>query len=410
MRTLTHCLGILCLVLYLSHLSAQDFTITQYDLAEARLMQFAETADGQVYYLYFEFDLGFLTHRLLAFDGTIWTPVSRPCERCINDLLGAADGQLYAAAEEEILRYSTTEDSWSTYLAEPAFRLVSNPAGTITFINTDGAFDYDGTTVTARNNANAPAISSIRAAVYDLNGDLYTIMNGSVYRQDTDGWQALSDISSPLYLALAPDGKVYVSDNFGDTHYYENQSFTENVLDDVFLPFSIGLQGFGINQNGVFWGAAQGLDPALVRHDPSSTTDEIPIEDLIPGSVRLSSVFIASNNLVFVASNSNTYVTTVDDGTVTSVFDLETPELKFSLRPNPSQGRTQLQWDHLSRGTGTVEIFNTIGQRCYRQSVEITAENGQLDLMTSTLPAGNYWLLMRVGNAFGRQQLGTPIK
>jgi hypothetical protein len=393
-------------VLSLSHSSAQDFTITQYDVADAQIMQFAETTDGQVYYLYFDFDLGFLDHRLLAFDGTTWTPVSRPCERCINDLLGAADGQLYAAADEEILRYSTTEDSWSTYLAEPAFRLVSNPAGTITFINTDGAFDYDGTTVTARNNANAPEISNARAAVYDPNGDLYVIMNGSVYRQNTDdGWQALSDITSPLHLALAPDGKVYVTDNFGDIHYYENQSFTENVLDGVFPSFFIGLKGFGINQNGIFWGATQGIGPALIRHDPSTTTDEIPTDDLIPGSNSLTIVFVASNNLVFVASNFTTYVTTVDDGTVTSVFDLKAPELNFSLRPNPSQGRTQRHWDHLPTGTGTVEIFNTIGQRYYRQSVEITGENGQLDLITSALPAGSYWLLMRVGNAFGRQQL-----
>ncbi|MEL7220819.1 MAG: T9SS type A sorting domain-containing protein [Bacteroidota bacterium] len=396
------------LCLFTEMAQTQDFTISQYDLGsdlnDAQLMQFAETADGQVYFLYFYFESGGRDHRLQVFDGSTWTPISRPCESCINQIVGHTDGQLYAAADDEILRYNPTDDSWSTYLDQPAFALLTNSAGTITFINGEGTFDYDGTTISARNNMNLPTISIVNQAVYAPNGDLYAIVNSQFYRQDADGWTALSDVTSPLHLALAPDGKVYVADNFGGIHYYENQVYTSNALPGVFPSF-FGLQGLGISEEGVFWGSTQGTSPSLVRHEPPSTTASIPTTDLIPDAILINDLFVASNNLVFVVSDFRTYVTTVDDGTATSIFQLERPTLDFAVSPNPSEGQMKIQWDQLPAGNGTVEIFNALGQPCYREIIEIVQTEGQLDIVAADLPSGNYWLVLRVGSHLGRQQI-----
>ncbi len=392
-----------------SILHAQEFTITQYQPGGdmnggVQLMQFTETTDGKVYHLYFYFDSGVRNHRVQVFDGNTWNPISRPCERCINHIFGGDDGQLYAASDNGILRYETADDTWSTYLADPAFRLALNPDGQITFLTANGAFDYDGTTVTARNNTNVPDISNLGKALYDLNGDLYTIMNGKVHRQDANGWTALSDVTSPIYLELAPDGKVYVTDNFGGIHYYENQSYTSYAITGVF-PSLAPLKGFAINQNnGVFWGATQGPS-TLRRHERPSTTASIPVLDLIPTGVVINEIFIASNNLVFVVSNFQPYITTIDDGTVTRIFEPATPTLEFSLSPNPSKGHTQVKWRQLPTGSGTIELFNAMGQSCYQAAIQVSQGDGQLDILTAHLPSGNYWVVFRIGKYFGCQQI-----
>ena len=75
--------------------------------------------------------------------------------------------------------------------------------------------------------------------------------------------------------------------------------------------------------------------------------------------------------------------------------------IPFRMYPNPSTGIITVDVADLNLANGTLNVFNTQGQLLY--SADIQAGNLQKTFDFSSLPNGNYYLQLRLGNKQSRQ-------
>lgn len=378
-------------------LIAQNITITQYDLGDqlddASLHQFAEDGEGNVYMRYSYFDSGVRNQRLVRFDGADWEHINVPCDRCLNHLLEGADGELYAAGEElGVIRYVSSSDSWETVVDQEAQWLAVTSVGNLLFVGDTGLFEYDGTTTTALNNANFPMLNLINDGVIDRQDRLYLRSGPNLYRHDSDGWTQLTDIVSPIHLAADPEGKIYISDNFGGVASYDGDTFNEDELSGVFPSF-FGLKELVISSDGVFWAATQGTDPGLIRHEVGGTTASIPIADLVPEGILLNALYVAKNNSVFTTSEFNTVVAKVDDATVTSTDLILAPASTLQIAPNPTSDLARISWEAMNIGVGMVRVYLPSGELLQENIVDFGRQS-RLDCSLVNYPAGPYLVVL----------------
>jgi len=87
-----------------------------------------------------------------------------------------------------------------------------------------------------------------------------------------------------------------------------------------------------------------------------------------------------------------------------STTDKNRTLLNINLYPNPSSSWITVEWNKGDELVAQLEIFDGLGRRIHQQAIE--NRNDQIQIATSTLIAGNYWLLLKDedGRVVAREQ------
>mgnify|MGYP000099784647 CR=1 FL=1 len=405
MKTLIFTLAFLCLA---TTLSAQQVTYTTYDLDtvinDPTLQQFAELEDGTAYMYYRYFASGQRDVAMLEFDGAAWSPIDTLCRSCVRHIVAGPDGMLYVAAGNEGI-YRRANDAWEQVVTEDALHLAFSPDGILHFINIDGVFTFDGSTVAPGNVTGRPDnLNSISVMKFRDDGTLFFIRPGTLYSYtETDGFTTQSQIVSPLHLAGHPDGSMYVADNFGQIGIFRADGFENNAVRGVFTS-GIGLNSFDISSDGVLWGSQQGFSAGVLGYNDPRTTEVLEPSDLIPNAILINKLYAGAGGRVYASSDLRPAIAIIQDE-LTSVFSANRTFLPMTISPNPASGSLLVELELPGNSSGHIYIRDINGRTLRTLAVSGTGHVLRQPVSLRGLKAAVYLVEARFDGAIGTSRL-----
>lgn len=399
---------LLAFVCLIRPLAAQEITFTSYDLSETiddpTLQEFAAFPDGTAYMYYRYFASGQRDVAMVYFDGAEWSPIDTLCTTCVRHIAAGPDNKLYVAAGSDGI-YRRDAGAWTQLVTDVANDIAFAPDGTLHFVNTDGIFTYDGTTVSPGSVANLPSLNAnIRDMRFRADGRLYVLNPPNLYSYDGDeGFTQQSEVTSPLFIAPHPDGKMYVADAFGQIGYFEGDDFVNNAITGVF-PSGIPLAGFDISDQGIFWGSRTGFSSGVIRYDGSTASGLVPAEELINDAIIVSPIHAGFNGRLYVAADLRPGIAIINDGT-SAVSNLSAGLEQLLISPNPAGQYITVDARLTQGGSGAVRLLDVTGRALRNWPVEFVTGNFSRRFQLEGLAPGTYWLELRSGNMRGVTRL-----
>lgn len=379
-------------------LKGQNIAVTQHNLDDFHsnppATYFAEDSQGNIWVLQWG---GFSSNYVLKYDGNTWEQVPfDACDHCARRLVNNKDGIVYLGTTSGI--FSWNGSSWE----QKSNASVSD---------TDMAFDSQNRLWLKPNGSNAALASLTQAGMLiehlSVTGDMADITvapddkvwlrkDGLVVSFDGTNLVNFPGVSNPLHIEAAADGKIWVTNSFGEVSYIQNGAVTNDVLNGT-LESGVSQTAFAIDRlHNAFWFGQQGIEPGLVFYN-GNATELVPSDDMFndpfsPGLV----------NRAFVASDGSLWAASQMIGAVAEIKAEFTPTIEpyfteTAIYPNPANQTIYLN----SSMQQAVPVFvcNKLGQIVLE--TELMPTNGLLTLGIGALSDGQYFISIPAERKFG---------
>ncbi|MEM6261407.1 MAG: hypothetical protein AAGI38_02785 [Bacteroidota bacterium] len=403
-----HFFSLILFCLSTAFLQAQNPLITQYDLTDIVIddpesMIFAEASNGEIWMRYLYFASGGRESDFLRFDGQAWQQVGQiPCTSCVRDMKASPTGKIWVGTTNGIYRWDDT--TWTQVITDNALEIGFDRQGDLVFINPNGVFSYDGTTVTPGDQTSKPAlINTVNQLVFDNTGQMWVLLPSSLFTYDlATGWTILNDNFNPLFIDVSSKNRMYVAGFGGKVNYYENGAYFSDVIPQQVFPVGLNFTAFGLDSRDVFWVGVQGRSPGVIRYDGTDST-LFSATSLIPNSILINAQFIASNDDVWVGSNFRQTVTRIKGGAITSVLQRQAD---FGFQVYQDQGEVVIRFDAKRSVETQIRLMDVSGRTVFQEVIYINSGLQTIAPDFGGLAKGVYSLVVTSrGDLIGREKV-----
>jgi photosystem II stability/assembly factor-like uncharacterized protein len=259
-------------------------------------------------------------------------------------------------------------------------------------------------------------LGAVQNIKYYNSDTCFAIINTSVGQNNiwrtTDlisDWQIINMVPGehPLTsLIVLSTGKLLVTPGF---NYLVESKDGGNIWQEMFVQGSYGNvidQSFPSSKIGYAcgWDFISSMGEIVKTTDSASTW-------IVQKTGKFQSISFTNDTLGYAVTADGNIFKTGDGGGLDNIHPLNNPSLEISVFPNPSSKELYFKISpaHLSTGSLTLEIFNSVGQR-------VSAENISSELTKiecwSDLPTGIYCLVLRNWNStfYSRKELKIDVK
>lgn len=382
-----------------TNLYAQNLTVTQHDLSgfhsNPTNTYFAEDANGHIWVLQWG---GFTADHVVMYDGSTWAQIPfDECSNCTRRIANDNNGVIFLSTTEAI--YSWDGSMW-------VLETGSNAADSDIDFDSDNAlwfYDPDDDELNEYNNGLTQFYSNVNGSIRELtvaeNDWKWMRIDGEVKSFSAFGLTDYPEFSSPLYIEAASDGKVWITNSFGDVGYYDDGNIELDVLSGI-IQGGVAHTTFAIDETyNFFWFGQQGIEPGLVFYNGNTTT-LVPSDDMFEDDFAAglpSNAFVASDGSVWVGSNFISDVAQVTPE-ISSVFEPGFEEM--SLFPNPTSDLIYLEMETTSQTSFEVNIYDSIGRLV--KNGEWLLSGTSLNIDVKDLPEGPYFMTIPEAKISGR--------
>jgi len=396
-RFFTHSCLLFTILIISTELQGQNLTVTKHDLSDFHSnptnTYFAEDAAGHIWALQWG---GFTDDHIVKYDGSTWAEVPfDECNNCTRRIVNDNNGVIFLTTTQAF--YSWDGAMWvletGTDASDSDVDFDSDNALWLYDSDEDELEEYRNGFTQFYSNVNG----NIKALTVAANDWKWMRVDGVVKSFSAFGLTEYPEFFSPLHIEAASDGKVWITNGFGDVGYFDGGNIELDVLSGI-IPGGVSHTTFAIDPTyDFFWFGIQGAEAGLMFYNGTTTT-LIPTLDLYSESFNLpSNAFVASDGSVWVGANFTSDVAQVTPE-ISSVFEPDYTEA--NLFPNPVSDIVFLEMEAGSQGIYEVNIFDATGRLV--KNGKKTLSGNTLQINVEALPEGPYFITVPAAKTSGR--------